>query len=213
MIDVYFWPTPNGRKVTIMLEECGIEYRIQPVSIPKSEQKQPAYLARNPNGRIPAIVDHDPVDGGAPVTVFESGAILQYLAEKSSKFWPAEIRERYDVAQWLMWQMGGLGPIAGQASHFRNAAPEKLPYAIDRFVKEASRLYGVLDGHLQKAGPYIAGDYSIADMAIYPWAVPLERQGQRLDDFPHVKRWMERVGARPAVKRGFEAAQELRSAG
>lgn len=210
MIDVYYWPTPNGRKVTIMLEECGIEYRIQPVSIPKNEQKQPAFLALNPNGRIPAIVDQAPADGGAPITVFESGAILQYLAEKSGKFWPSSIRERYTVTQWLMWQMGGLGPIAGQASHFRNAAPEKLPYAIDRFVKEAGRLYGVLDGHLQKAGPYIAGEYSIADMAVYPWAVPLERQGQRLDDFPHLKVWMERVASRPAVKRGFEAAQDLR---
>lgn len=209
MIDVYYWPTPNGRKVTIMLEECGLEYRIVPVSIPKNEQKQPDFLKLNPNGRIPAIVDRSPKDGGQPVVVFESGAILQYLAEKTGKFWPTDVRKRYEVAQWLMWQMGGVGPIAGQASHFLNAAPEKIPYATDRFVKEAGRLYKVMDTHL--AGrDFVAGEYSIADMAIYPWAVPIDRQGQKIDDFPNLKAWLARVGARPATKRGFDAGADLR---
>lgn len=209
MIDVYYWPTPNGRKVTIMLEECGLEYRIVPVSIPKNEQKLPDFVKLNPNGRIPAIVDRSPKDGGQPVVVFESGAILQYLAEKTGKFWPTDVRKRYEVAQWLMWQMGGVGPIAGQASHFLNSAPEKIPYATDRFVKEAGRLYKVLDTHL--AGrDYVAGEYSIADMAIYPWAVPIDRQGQKIDDFPNLKAWLARVGARPATKRGFDAGADLR---
>lgn len=209
MIEVYYWPTPNGRKITIMLEECGLAYRIVPVNIQKGEQKQPSFLKINPNGRIPAIIDHEPKSGVAPVRVFESGAILMYLAEKTGKLWPSELHKRYDVAQWLMWQMGGLGPIAGQASHFRNAAPERIPYATDRFVNEAARLYKVLDGQLQ-ARDYIVGEYSIADIAIYPWAVPLDRQGQKLEDYPRLEAWLERVGARPAVERGFDAGQELR---
>lgn len=209
MIDVYYWPTPNGRKITIMMEECGLKYRIVPVNIQKGEQKQPAFVSINPNGRIPAIVDHEPKGGGAPITTFESGAILMYLAEKTGRLWPIEVRKRYEVAQWLMWQMGGLGPIGGQASHFRNSAPEQIPYAIDRFVKEAARLYAVLDRQLQERD-YVAGEYSIADIAIYPWAVPLDRQGQNAEHYPRVEAWLERVGARPAVRRGFEAGQELR---
>ncbi|MBS0337135.1 MAG: glutathione S-transferase N-terminal domain-containing protein [Proteobacteria bacterium] len=211
MIDVYYWPTPNGKKVTIMLEECALPYNVVPVNIQSGEQKKPGFVSINPNGRIPAIVDRDPADGGEPVAVFESGAILQYLGEKTGKFWPSDLRGRYAVNQWLMWQMAGLGPIAGQTSHFLNAAPERIPYAVDRFVKETARLYGVLDAALSRSD-YVAGEYSVADMAIYPWVVPYARQGQDIASFPAIKAWLERMGGRAGVKAGMDAGKDLRKA-
>jgi GST-like protein len=208
MIDVHYWTTPNGHKVTIFLEEAGLEYRIVPVNIGKGEQFKPEFLAISPNNRIPAIVDHKPKDGGAPISVFESGAILLYLAEKTGKFLSSDVRKRYDTLQWLFWQMGGLGPMAGQNHHFSNYAPEKIPYAIDRYVNETNRLYAVLNKKL--AGrDFIAGEYSIADMACYPWIVPYERQGQKLEDFPHLKRWFETIRARPATVRAYELAKTI----
>ena len=209
MIDVYTANTPNGVKVPIALEELGVPYRVHRINLGANEQKRPEFLRLNPNGRIPAIVDHAPQGGGEPVVVFESGAILQYLAEKAGKFCPADLRGRYAVHQWLMWQMGGLGPIAGQTSHFLNAAPEKIPYAVDRFVKETARLYGVLDAVLARS-EYVAGAYSIADMSIYPWVVPFARQGQDIANFPAVQAWLARVGERAAVKAGMDAGKELR---
>ncbi|HEY6853782.1 MAG TPA: glutathione binding-like protein [Gemmatimonadales bacterium] len=203
MIDLYYWPTPNGHKITLFLEETGIEYRICPVDIGRGEQFKPDFLQISPNNKIPAIVDNDPVDRGAPLPVFESGSILVYLADKCGRFLPREPRPRSEVLTWLFWQMGGLGPMAGQNHHFSQYAPEKIPYAIDRYVKETSRLYAVLDGRLARR-PFVAGEYSIADMAIYPWIVPHERQGQRLEDFPHVKRWFESIRARPATARAYE---------
>jgi len=182
MIDFYYWTTPNGHKITIFLEEAGLPYSIKPVNISKGEQFAPEFLAISPNNRIPAIVDLDPADGKGPLSVFESGAILQYLAEKTGKFLPADLRGRTETMQWLFWQMAGLGPMAGQNGHFNNYAPEKIPYAIDRYVKETERLYGVLDERLADR-EFISGAYSIADMAAYPWIVPHERQGQNLDDF------------------------------
>ena len=208
MIDLYYWATPNGHKTPIFLEEAGLDYKIHPINIGKNEQFQPDFLKIAPNNRIPAIVDHAPTDGGAPISIFESGAILLYLAEKTGKFIPAEARGKVTVTQWLFWQMGGLGPMAGQNHHFAIFAPEKIPYAIDRYVKETARLYGVLDRQLAK-GPYIAGDYSIADMAAYPWIVPYERQSQKLEDFPHLKRWFETMQARPAVIRAYEKANTI----
>jgi len=208
MIDLYYWATPNGHKIPIFLEEAGLDYKIHPINIGKNEQFQPDFLKIAPNNRIPAIVDHAPTDGGAPISIFESGAILLYLAEKTGKFIPAEARGKVTVTQWLFWQMGGLGPMAGQNHHFAIFAPEKIPYAIDRYVKETARLYGVLDRQLAK-GPYIAGDYSIADMAAYPWIVPYERQSQKLEDFPHLKRWFETMQARPAVIRAYEKANTI----
>ncbi|WP_024879865.1 glutathione binding-like protein [Methylosinus sp. LW3] len=208
MIDLHFWPTPNGHKITIFLEEAGLAYKIIPVDISKGEQFSPAFLAISPNNRIPAIVDHAPADGGAAVSLFESGAILVYLAEKTGRFLPSDLRGRARVLEWLFWQVGGLGPMAGQNHHFRNYAPEKIPYAIDRYVNETNRLYGVLDKRL--AGrDYIADDYSIADMAAYPWIVPYERQGQSLDDFPNVRRWFEAMRARPAVERAYAKSEAL----
>src|SRR5258706_9014554 len=198
MIDFYYWPTPNGFKITIMLEECGVPYKIVPVNIGTGEQFKPDFLKISPNNRMPAIVDHEPPGGGEPVSVFESGAILQYLAEKTGKFLPKDLRGKYEVLQWLFWQMGGLGPMAGQNHHFGQYAPEKIPYAIERYVKETNRLYGVLDKRLADR-PFILGDYSIADMASYPWVVPYERQGQNLDDFPHLKRWVNEIAERPAT--------------
>jgi len=208
MIDLYYWATPNGHKIPIFLEEAGLDYTIHPINIGKNEQFQPDFLKIAPNNRIPAIVDHAPTDGGAPISIFESGAILLYLAEKTGKFIPAEARGKVTVTQWLFWKMGGLGPMAGQNHHFAIFAPEKIPYAIDRYVKETARLYGVLDRQLAK-GPYIAGDYSIADMAAYPWIVPYERQSQKLEDFPHLKRWFETMQARPAVIRAYEKANTI----
>jgi GSH-dependent disulfide-bond oxidoreductase len=228
MIDLHYWPTPNGWKASIMLEETALPYRLVPVNIGRGEQFRPEFLAISPNNRMPAIVDHDPSDhdggltpgkpgsaphaprGGAPVTVFESGAILMYLAEKTGKFMPSDLRGRYEVIQWVMWQMGGLGPMAGQASHFRAYAPEKIEYAIDRYTKEVNRLFGVMNKRLADR-EYLAGDYSIADMMSWPWVVPWERMAQKLSDFPHLERWFKAVEARPAVKRGFEVGKELRN--
>jgi GSH-dependent disulfide-bond oxidoreductase len=208
MIDLYYWTTPNGHKITIYLEETGLAYRIIPVNISKGDQLKPEFLAISPNNRIPAIVDREPTEGGAPVAVFESGAILQYLAEKTGKLMPSNLRGRYEVIQWLFWQMGGLGPMAGQNHHFSQYAPEKIPYAIDRYVKETNRLYGVLNKRLADRA-FIAGDYSIADIAAYPWIVPHQRQGQSLEDFPHLKRWFEAIRSRPATVRAYDKAREI----
>jgi len=210
MIDLYYWTTPNGHKVTMFLEEAAIPYRIFPVNISTGDQFKPDFLAIAPNNRIPAIVDDAPKDGGAPVSLFESGAILLYLAEKSGQFIPSDLRGRADALQWLFWQMGGLGPMAGQNHHFSQYAPEKIPYAIERYVKETNRLYGVLNKRLADR-EFIVGDYSIADMAAYPWVVPHERQGQKLEDFPHLKRWFETIKARPATVRAYARAAEVNS--
>ena len=211
MIDLYYWTTPNGHKITIFLEEAGLPHRIVPVNISKGEQFRPEFLAISPNNRMPAIVDHKPKDGGAPISVFESGAILVYLAEKTGTFLSNGFRGRVVVMQWLFWQMAGLGPMAGQNHHFSQYAPEKIAYAIDRYVKETNRLYGVLDKRLSHHH-FIAGDYSIADMATYPWIVPYERQGQKLEDFPHLKRWFEAMSQRPAVQRAYARAKEINTA-
>jgi GST-like protein len=208
MIDLYYWTTPNGHKITIFLEEAALPYSIKPVNISIGEQFKPEFLKISPNNRIPAMVDTDPTDRKGPLSVFESGAILQYLAEKTGRFLPADMRGRSDVMQWLFWQMGGLGPMAGQNGHFNNYAPEKIAYAIDRYVKETERLYSVLDEQL--AGrDFIAGDYSIADMACYPWIVPHERHKQNLDEFPNLKRWFDAIGQRPAVQRAYEVAKKI----
>ncbi len=203
MIDLYYWPTPNGHKITIFLEETGTKYRIIPVHIGRGEQFKPEFLKISPNNRMPAIVDRAPSDGGAAVSIFESGAILLYLAEKTGQFIAGDIRGRVDVLQWLFWQMGGLGPMAGQNHHFVKYAPEKIPYAMERYIKETSRLYAVLDRRLMDR-EFVAGQYSIADMAAYPWIVPHQRQQQNLDDFPNLKRWFETIRARPAVMRAYE---------
>jgi GST-like protein len=208
MIELYYWTTPNGHKITIFLEEAGVEYKIFPIHIGKGEQFQPHFLKISPNNRIPAILDTTPADGGAPISVFESGAILLYLGEKTGQFLPKDARGKAEVTQWLMWQMGGLGPMAGQNHHFVQYAPEQLPYAIDRYVKETNRLYGVLDRRLADRA-FIAGDYSIADMAAYPWIVPHERQRQNLDDFPNLKRWFHAIKARPAVERAYARVAEV----
>jgi len=211
MIDLHYWTTPNGHKVTIFLEDAGLPYRVIPVNIGAGDQFKPEFLAISPNNRIPAIVDHAPNGGGDAISVFESGAILTYLAEKTGQFIPSDARGRVEVMQWLFWQMGGLGPMAGQNHHFVQYAPETLPYAIDRYVRETSRLYGVLNKRLADR-EYIAGEYSIADMASYPWIVPHERQKQNLDDFPHVKRWFEAIRARGAVQRAYALAETINTA-
>jgi GSH-dependent disulfide-bond oxidoreductase len=199
MIDLYYWPTPNGHKVTLFLEEAGLDYTIHPVDISAGDQFKPDFLAFSPNNRMPAIIDRDPADGGEPISVFESGAILLYLAEKTQRFIPADVRGRKTVTEWLFWQMGGLGPMAGQNHHFVQYAPETIPYAITRYVNETNRLYGVLDRRLD-GRPFLAGDaYSIADMACYPWIVPWERQKQTLADFPNLRRWFEIIAARQAT--------------
>ncbi|PTQ09986.1 thiol:disulfide oxidoreductase [Sphingomonas oleivorans] len=209
MIDLHYWPTPNGHKVTLFLEETGLEYRLFPVNIGKGEQFDPDFLKIAPNNRMPAIVDHAPAGGGDPISLFESGAILLYLAEKSGRFIAGDPVGRAETLQWLFWQMGGLGPMAGQNHHFRNYAPEKLPYAITRYVNETNRLYGVLNRRLADRG-FVAGEeYSIADMAIYPWIVPHEAQGQSLEDFPHVKRWFDTIAARPATTRAYELGKKV----
>ena len=207
MIDLYYWTTPNGHKLTIFLEEAALAYTLRPINISKGEQFAPDFLAIAPNNRIPAIVDHQPADGGSPLSMFESGAILYYLAAKIDRFIPRPERARWDCLQWLFWQMAGLGPMAGQNHHFALYAPEKLPYAIDRYVKETGRLYGVLNKRLADR-EFIAGEYSIADMASYPWVLP-ERQGQDMTDFPHLKKWKDTIAARPAVQRAYEIAQEV----
>ncbi len=211
MIDLYYWTTPNGHKITIFLEEAGLPYSIKPVNISNGEQFAPEFLAISPNNRIPAIVDLEPNDGKGPLSVFESGAILQYLAEKTGKFLPVDLRGRTETMQWLFWQMAGLGPMAGQNGHFANYAPEKIPYAINRYVKETERLYGVLDERLADR-EFIAGGYSIADMAAYPWIVPHERQGQNLSDFPNLKRWFETIQRRDAVQRAYALAKTINTA-
>jgi GST-like protein len=208
MIELSYWTTPNGHKITIFLEESGTPYRIKPVAIGKGEQFAEDFLKIAPNNRIPAILDTAPADGGAPISVFESGAILQYLAEKTGKFLPADTRGRTEVMQWLFWQMGGLGPMAGQNHHFVQYAPEKIPYAIERYVKETNRLYGVLNKRLADR-EFVAGAYSIADMASYPWIVPYERQQQNLDEFVHLKRWFTAIAARPAVQKAYALAKEI----
>ena len=208
MIDLYYWPTPNGHKITIFLEETGLPYRIIPVHIGRGEQFKPDFLRIAPNNRMPAIIDTEPKDGAGPLSVFESGAILLYLAEKTGRFFPQDLRKRYDTLQWLFWQMAGLGPMAGQNHHFVTYAPEKLPYAMDRYVKETSRLYAVLDKRLADR-EYVAGEYSIADMASYPWIVPYERQNQKLEEFPNLKRWFEAIRARPAVVRAYEKGKSV----
>jgi GSH-dependent disulfide-bond oxidoreductase len=208
MIDVYYWTTPNGHKITIFLEETGLPYSIKPINIGKGEQFAPEFLAISPNNRIPAIVDHEPADGKGPLSIFESGAILQYLAEKTGKFLPADLRGRTETMQWLFWQMGGLGPMLGQNHHFRSYTTEKIPYAINRYVKETERLYGILDERLADR-EFVAGTYSIADMACYPWIVLHERQGQDLNDFPNIKRWFEAIHERAAVERAYALAQTV----
>lgn len=208
MIDVYFWPTGNGKKITIMLEECGLAYKVVPVNIFKGDQFRPEYEAINPNNKMPAIVDHD-VDG-EPIVVFESGAILQYLAEKTGKLLPRDTRGKYRVLQWVYWQIGGLGPMAGQAHHFLRYAPQKVEYAMHRYRTEVTRLYKVMDRQLAMH-EYLAGDYSIADIAAWPWVVRYEWQGQDLNEFPNVKRWFETVGSRPAVQRGASVGNDWAS--
>jgi GSH-dependent disulfide-bond oxidoreductase len=208
MLDLYYWTTPNGHKITIFLEEVGLPYNIKPVNIGKGEQFKAEFLTVSPNNRIPALVDHEPAGGGKPIAVFESGAILLYLADKTGQFIARDLRGRTETIQWLFWQMGNLGPMAGQNNHFSNYATDKIPYAMDRYRNEVNRLYGVLDKRLADRA-YVAGEYSIADMASYPWIVLHERQHQKIDDFPHVKRWLEAIKARPAVVRAYEKAKEV----
>jgi GSH-dependent disulfide-bond oxidoreductase len=208
MIDLYYWTTPNGHKITIFLEEAQLPYKIHPVNIMQGDQFKPDFLAISPNNRIPAIVDTDPRDDQGTLSVFESGAILWYLAEKTRKFIPADTRGKARVSEWLFWQMGGLGPMAGQNHHFNIYAPEKIPYAIERYTKETGRLYGVLDKQLE-GKEFVAGEYSIADMAIYPWIVPHDKQGQDLNDFPNLKSWFEKMAHRPAVKKAYAVAETI----
>jgi GSH-dependent disulfide-bond oxidoreductase len=210
MIDLYYWTTPNGHKITMFLEEVGLPYTLHAINIGKGDQFQPEFLKIAPNNRIPAIIDRQPADEGEPITVFESGAILVYLAEKIGQLIPADARGRAEVLQWLFWQMGGLGPMAGQNHHFSQYAPEKIPYAIDRYVNETARLYAVLNKRLSDR-EFVAGAYSIADIAAYPWIVPYERQGQNLADFPHLQRWFAAIQERPATKRAYEKAGAFQS--
>lgn len=205
-IELHIWPTPNAYKISIFLEEAGLPYTVHLVNIGKGEQFRPEFLKIAPNNRMPAIVDPDG-PGGQPISVFESGAILQYLGRKTGKFYPADERMRTLVDQWLMWQMGGLGPMAGQCHHFRHYAPEKIQYGIDRYTNEVNRLYGVMNRQLE-GKEYICGDLSIADMASFPWVRPFERQGQKIEDFPALNAWFERMDARPAVKRALDIAKE-----
>lgn len=208
MIDLYYWTTPNGHKITMFLEEAQLQYTIKVVNIGSGEQFKPDFLNIAPNNRIPAIVDLNPKDNGKPISIFESGAILLYLAEKSGHFLSPDLRKRNETIEWLFWQMAGLGPMLGQNHHFSQYAPEKIPYAIERYTKETSRLYGVLDNKL-KDQDYITGEYSIADMACYPWIVPYERQGQKLEEFPNLKKWFERIAARPATIKAYAKGKEI----
>ncbi|MFJ3467107.1 glutathione binding-like protein [Pseudomonas sp. NPDC090201] len=209
MIELYYWPTPNGHKITLFLEEAGLDYRIHPIDISAGDQFKPEFLAFSPNNRMPAIIDTAPADGGEPISVFESGAILLYLAQKTGRFMPSDVRGQNTVTEWLMWQVGGLGPMAGQNHHFGVYAPEKLPYAIDRYVNETNRLYGVLDRRLQGRDFITGQDYSVADMACYPWVVPWQRQQQNLDDFPNLKRWLNAIAARPATIRAYAKGETV----
>lgn len=210
MIDLYYWPAPNGHKISMMLEECDLDYTIHTVNITAGDQFRPDFLKLSPNNRIPAIVDHDPVGGGPPIKLFESGAILLYLAEKTGRFFPTDLRERYCAMKWLMWQMGGLGPMAGQNHHFGRFAPEKIPYAIDRYRRETYRLYGVLDGALAKK-KFIAGDFCIADIACYPWIARYEWQEMDLNDFANIKRWFDSIAARPATQIAYAKGESVRN--
>lgn len=218
MIELYYWPTPNGHKITIFLEEAKLDYEIKPVNIAAGDQFQPEFLKISPNNRMPAIIDTTPTDGGEPISVFESGAILLYLAEITGKFLFSDmhespndrLRQRKVVTEWLFWQIGGLGPMAGQNHHFSQYAPEKIPYAITRYVNETNRLYGVLNRQLEDH-EFIAGEYSIADMACYPWIVSYKRQQQKLEDFPNLKRWFESIQSRPAVVRAYQKAEQYQS--
>ncbi|MBD1878566.1 glutathione S-transferase N-terminal domain-containing protein [Coleofasciculus sp. FACHB-T130] len=209
MIDLYYWTTPNGHKITMFLEEVGLPYTLVPINIGTGDQFKPEFLKVSPNNRIPAIVDREPAEGGEPISVFESGAILLYLAEKTGKLISANIRDRAEVLQWLFWQMGGLGPMAGQNHHFTQYASEKIPYAINRYVNETGRLYAVLNKRLSDR-EFIAGAYSIADIAAYPWIVPYEKQNQKIEDFPHLQRWFEAIKARPATIRAYEKAEAFK---
>jgi GST-like protein len=209
MIELYYWTTPNGHKIAMFLEETGLPYAIRPVNIGTGAQFDPDFLAIAPNNRIPAIIDREPAGGGAPLALFESGAILLYLAEKSRRLLPAATHARFDVIQWLFWQVAGLGPMAGQNHHFARYAPERLPYAITRYVNETNRLYGVLNRRLADRAFIGGADYSIADIACYPWIVPYEAQGQRLEDFPNLKRWFQSIQARPATVRAYAKAQSI----
>lgn len=208
MIDLYYWTTPNGHKISIYLEEAEIPYNIHPVNIGKGEQFNPEFLKFSKNNRIPAIIDREPKGGSKPLELFESGAILLYLAEKTGKFLSPDFYLRQETIQWLFWQMAGLGPMLGQNHHFTQYAPEKIPYAVDRYIKETARLYTVLNKQLDGKN-FVAGDYSIADMAMYPWIVPHEKQGQNLNDFPNVKRWFEKIKDRPAVQRAYAKADQI----
>jgi GSH-dependent disulfide-bond oxidoreductase len=210
MIHLHYWPTPNGHKVTLFLEETETPYEIHPVNIGKGDQFKPDFLKIAPNNRMPAIIDNQPADGGAPISVFESGAILLYLAEKTGKFIAPDLRGRVEVLQWLFWQMGGLGPMAGQNNHFAHYAPEKIPYAIERYVKETARLFAVMDHRLGDR-EFLAGAYSIADMASYPWTTAYVRMGQNIDDFPNLKRWQEAIKARPATQRAYEKGKQYQN--
>lgn len=209
MLDLYYWPTPNGHKITIFLEETSLPYQIKEVHIGKGDQFTPEFLQISPNNKIPALVDHEPRDGKGPLSIFESGAILLYLAEKTGQFLPTDLRSRYQTLQWLFWQMAGLGPMAGQNHHFTQYSDQKIPYAIERYVKETSRLYAVLNKQL-KDREFIADDYSIADMACYPWIVSHDKQQQTLSDFPHLERWFEAIAKRPAVRRAYEIGARIK---
>lgn len=208
MIDFYYWTTPNGHKVSIFLEESGLQYQLKPINIGAGEQFAPEFLKISPNNKIPAIVDHAPAEGNSPLSIFESGAILLYLADKTRQFLPANIQGRYNTLQWLFWQVAGLGPMAGQNHHFTQYASEVIPYAIERYVNETNRLYAVLNQQLAHS-EFIADQYSIADMACYPWIVPYEKQQQNLEDFPNIKRWMQIMQKRPAVQRAYALIEKI----
>jgi GSH-dependent disulfide-bond oxidoreductase len=208
MIDFYFSPTPNGLKIKLFFEETGLAHRVVPMRLSQGDQFKPEYLAISPNNKMPAIVDHDPSDGAEPLSLFESGAILLYLAEKTKRFIPTDMRHRAELTQWLFWQMAGLGPMAGQAGYFNVYASEKVPFAIERYTKEVRRLYGVLDKHLADR-EYIVGDYSIADIACYPWIVPHRPHGQNLEEFPNLQRWFETIGQRPATQRAYDGVEDV----
>ncbi len=213
MIDLYFWPTPNGQKISIMLEECGLPYEIKWVRIGRGDQFKPEFLKISPNGKIPAIVDSDPSGDVPPLAIFESGAILVYLAEKTGRFMPQGLAGRMLVTQWLMWQIGGLGPMLGQNGHFLLYAPERLPYAVERYGRETRRLYQVLERQLESTGRFIAGEYSIADIAAFPWIMTHKAQGLTLDNFPHVKRWFAEIRSREQVQRGLAIGKEYMKRG
>ncbi len=211
MIDLHYWPTPNGKKVTILLEECGVAYKMIPCNIATGDQFSDEFLKIGPNNRMPAMIDHEPLDGGQPISVFESGAMMMYIAEKTGMFWPQELRPRYDVTQWIMWQMANQGPKTGECGHFRRLEDREgdQSYAVTRFTDEVNRLYGVINNRLYES-PYLAGDeYTIADMITYPWTVGWEAQGQDINDFKYFKRWFEELGERPALQRGMAVGSDL----